>query len=218
MRRSACADGAAEGLSQREAEAVARWRRAIIERRDRGDGPSRRGLEHHVGARRLAALRPRQLSARPGRAASRTSSSSSRRSAKRSLQHFIYLERPDGSTERDGEGFEPELTFRRGVDLARSTPMPLDYETVGAFYAHARSSACALSSRSIGEGVAFCGDPALQLSPAELALKGAEPVICTKTALAALRAIVEQGEGAPADSAGLALSAFHRDPRGARAR
>src|SRR6187431_3183355 len=30
------------------------------------------------------------------------------------LQHFIFLERPADSNEPDGEGFQPEYTFRRG--------------------------------------------------------------------------------------------------------
>jgi CDGSH-type Zn-finger protein/uncharacterized Fe-S cluster protein YjdI len=42
----------------------------------------------------------------------------------------------------------------------------------------------------------------LQLSPSEVDLNGAKPVICSKTALAAFKAIVEQGEGAPADAVG----------------
>ena len=56
-----------------------------------------------------------------------------------------------------------------------------------------------LSARP-GEKLAFCGDPALQLSQAEVPLFGAKPVICSKTALAAFTAIREQGEGAPEHS------------------
>jgi CDGSH-type Zn-finger protein/uncharacterized Fe-S cluster protein YjdI len=40
----------------------------------------------------------------------------------------------------------------------------------------------------------------LQLSPNEIQLTGAKPVLCLKTALAAFDAIVVQGEGAPSDS------------------
>ncbi len=54
----------------------------------------------------------------------------------------------------------------------------------------------------VGEKAAFCGDPALQLSPAEIDLGGAKPVICAKTVLNAFDAIVRQGEGAQADSEG----------------
>jgi len=123
------------------------------------------------------------------------------------LQHFIHLERPEGSAEPDGEGFAPEFLFTRGVPRARLTPMGVDYETVGAFYASLDAN-LRLFVSNIGEAAAFCGDPALQLSPAEVSLVGARPVICSKTALAAFTAIVEQGEGAPEDAAGSHFQRF----------
>jgi CDGSH-type Zn-finger protein/uncharacterized Fe-S cluster protein YjdI len=122
------------------------------------------------------------------------------------LQHFIYLEQPAESTEPDGEGFAPEFVFRRGIRKARLTPMGLDYETVGAFYATLGDSLRQFVDMH-GEDGAFCGDPALQLSADDVSLPGIKPVICLKTALGAFSAIVQQGEGAPADSAG---SHFHR--------
>ncbi|HVZ37593.1 MAG TPA: ferritin-like domain-containing protein, partial [Polyangiaceae bacterium] len=115
------------------------------------------------------------------------------------LQHFVHLERPENSSEADGAGFAPAATFRRGVAAARLTPMPLDYETVGSFYATLDESLRTFSAQ-VGEKVAFCGDPALQLSAHEVDLVGAQPVICLKTARAAFSSIVEQGEGAPQHS------------------
>ena len=50
------------------------------------------------------------------------------------LQHFIYLERPTNSAEPDGAGFTADFKFTRGDARPRVTPMPIDYETVGAFY------------------------------------------------------------------------------------
>jgi CDGSH-type Zn-finger protein/uncharacterized Fe-S cluster protein YjdI len=117
------------------------------------------------------------------------------------LQHFIYLERPRDSTEPDGAGFEPPVHYRRGVAASRLTPMAIDYDTVGDFYASVGESVTRFVER-VGEKAAFCGDPALQLSTAEIDLGGAKPVICAKTVLAAFDAIVRQGEGAPADSEG----------------
>ena len=117
------------------------------------------------------------------------------------IQHFIHLERPAGSTEPEGEGFLPERQFRRGVDSVRLTPMALDYETVGAFYETLENRLHAFVSH-LGEDAAFSGDPALQLSPQELTLAGAQPVVCMKTAMAALQTIVTQGEGAPDYSEG----------------
>jgi CDGSH-type Zn-finger protein/uncharacterized Fe-S cluster protein YjdI len=116
------------------------------------------------------------------------------------LQHFIHLERPHGSVEPDGEGFAPERVFQRGSTAPRLTPMGADYATVGDFYAMIGRDLQLLANR-IGESAAFCGDPALQLSAAETALPGIHPVKCLKTALAAFDAIVAQGEGAQQDSA-----------------
>jgi CDGSH-type Zn-finger protein/uncharacterized Fe-S cluster protein YjdI len=117
------------------------------------------------------------------------------------LQHFIYLERPKDSTEPDGAGFEPPVRYRRAAPAPRLTPMGIDYDTVGDFYASLGESVTQFVAR-VGEKAAFCGDPALQLSADEIDLGGAKPVICAKTALAAFDAIVRQGEGAQADSEG----------------
>jgi CDGSH-type Zn-finger protein/uncharacterized Fe-S cluster protein YjdI len=117
------------------------------------------------------------------------------------LQHFIYLERPKDSAEPDGPGFEPPVRYRRAAPAPRLTPMGIDYDTVGDFYASLGESVTQFVER-VGEKAAFCGDPALQLSAQEIDLGGAKPVICAKTALAAFDAIVRQGEGAQADSEG----------------
>jgi CDGSH-type Zn-finger protein/uncharacterized Fe-S cluster protein YjdI len=111
------------------------------------------------------------------------------------LQHFIHLERPESSVEAEGDGFTSELSFRRGVDKPRLTPMGLDYDTVGAFYASLDRDLRAFASE-LGDVAAFCGDPALQLGATEVDLVGAQPVLCLKTARKALTSIVEQGEGA----------------------
>jgi len=123
------------------------------------------------------------------------------------LQHFIHLERPESSTESEGEGFVSGLSFRRGVDAPRLTPMALDYDTVGTFYAVLDSGLRAFVE-DLGEAAAFCGDPALQLGPTEVDLVGAKPVLCLKTARAAFTAIVEQGEGAPQHSQGSHFQRF----------
>jgi CDGSH-type Zn-finger protein/uncharacterized Fe-S cluster protein YjdI len=115
------------------------------------------------------------------------------------LQHFIHLERPHGSTEPDGDGFAPERLFVRGSAAPRLTPMAMDYQTVGTFY-EVLSERLRQMSAILGDDVSFCGDRALQLSPAELKLPGARPVLCLKTALQAFDAIVQQGEGSPESS------------------
>jgi CDGSH-type Zn-finger protein/uncharacterized Fe-S cluster protein YjdI len=79
--------------------------------------------------------------------------------------------------------------------------MGRDYDTVGVFYDRLGQGLRTFVGR-YGESIAFDGDPALQLSTEEVNLAGCRPVICLKTALAAFNAIIEQGEGAPRDSAG----------------
>lgn len=111
------------------------------------------------------------------------------------LQHFVYLERPSGSAEPDGEGFEPERRFVRGVSGPRLTPMAIDYDTVGEFYQTLANGLRRLVEAH-GEAGAMCGNPALQLSSADVSLPGANKVICLKTALAAFESIITQGEGA----------------------
>ena len=112
------------------------------------------------------------------------------------VQHFVFLERPAGALEHDGEGFAAERQYVRGRDNPSLTPMGIDYDTVGDFYAALSAGLRALAEQC-GEALAFGGDAALQLSPAEIELGGARPVVCLKTALAAFDAIVVQGEGAP---------------------
>jgi CDGSH-type Zn-finger protein/uncharacterized Fe-S cluster protein YjdI len=113
------------------------------------------------------------------------------------LQHFIYLERPVDSEEREGRGFE-SLGFKRSTEKNRLTPMGVDYETVGVFY-HKLGEGLRNLSERVGESGAFSGDRWLQIGPAEIDLNGVKPVICLKTALQAFDLIVTQGEGASAD-------------------
>lgn len=198
--------GTEEGLTEAQAGALARWRREILD-------VAIEEMGHLVAVWNITAalggaprfgranfpLDPGYLPARVVvKLAPLTDAT---------LQHFIFLERPEGSDEPDGEGFAPERLFVRGAPGARITPMATDYDTVGSFYstlAGALERFCAAH----GEDVAFCGPRTLQMSSTEITLHGAQPVICLKTALAALDAIVRQGEGAPTDSAGSHYARF----------
>jgi CDGSH-type Zn-finger protein/uncharacterized Fe-S cluster protein YjdI len=123
------------------------------------------------------------------------------------LQHFIFLERPEDSQEPEGEGFAPERSFSRSQLAPRLTPMGVDYDTVGAFYS-ALGDGLRRFTDAHGESVVFCGEPALQISSHEVTLAGAKPVLCLKTALAAFDAIVLQGEGAKREVAGSHFQRF----------
>lgn len=192
--------GEAEGLSSSEAERVASWRRRILDvaidemghltavwnitaalggapRFGRGNFPLDPGMLPAQVVVRLAPFN-REV-----------------------LQHFIHLERPEDSAEADAASFAPSFLFTRGMAAERITPMAIDYATVGSFYQTLSNSLKAFVAAH-GEKEAFSGDPALQLSPNEVTLTGAKPVICLKTALGAFQAIVEQGEGASQDAVG----------------
>jgi CDGSH-type Zn-finger protein/uncharacterized Fe-S cluster protein YjdI len=192
-------EGEAEGLTQQEAAAVQRWRDVIMRVAIDEMGhltavwniTSALGGVPHFGRGNFP-LDPGMLPAgvivklAPFDAAV--------------LQHFIFLERPQDSSEREGEGFTLPFQYVREVARPRITPMPLDYDTVGTFYARLSEGVREFVARH-GEAAAFSGDPALQISREEIDLAGAQPVLCSKTALHAFAAIVEEGEGARSESA-----------------
>jgi CDGSH-type Zn-finger protein/uncharacterized Fe-S cluster protein YjdI len=187
-----------EGLSAAQAEATTRWRRSIIE-------VSIEEMSHLAAVWNITAAlggTPRFGRANfpldPGGLPAGIVVKLAPFNVD-TLQHFIHLERPQGSDEPDGAGFEPERRFVRGSDVPRLTPMALDYQTVGAFY-NVMSERLRCMSDILGDDATFCGDRGLQLSPSELKLVGARPVLCLKTALQAFEAIVLEGEGSPESS------------------
>jgi len=192
-------DGVAEGLAPDEAEAVARWRKVLIR-------VAVEEMQHLAavwnitsalgGAPRIGRTNfPLDPGMLPASIVVKLAPFSPE-----TLQHFVFLERPRESAELDGEGFVYERNYVRGSEYAHLTPMGINYDTVGDFYA-ALSNGLKSMVAQYGEEVTFAGDPALQLSQNEINMAGCKPVICVKTALAAFDAIVVQGEGAPADSA-----------------
>lgn len=124
------------------------------------------------------------------------------------IQHFVHVERPADSDEPDGAGFD-HASFLRGAVGPCITPMGLDYATVGDFY-RTIEDALAHTAERIGEDALFCGDPALQMSPAEVGLPGAHVVRCAKTALEAMAIIVTDGEGAPGATENSHFSRFRK--------
>ena len=193
-------DGEVDGLSAEEADAVKRWRSVLIKVavEEMGHLTAVWNITAALGGaprfgRTNFPLDPGLL---PAGIVVKLAPFS-----RATLQHFVFLERPTGSTERDGEGFAYERPYIRGSVTRRLTPMGLNYDTVGDFYIALSKGLRDIVSQ-YGEDVTFDGDPALQMSPNEIDLMGAKPVICLKTALAAFDAIVVQGEGAPSDSVG----------------
>jgi CDGSH-type Zn-finger protein/uncharacterized Fe-S cluster protein YjdI len=191
-----CGEG--EGLSAAEAEAVERWRRAIVgvAIEEMGHLAAVCNITIALGAaprigRMNFPLDPGYL---PAGIVVKLAPFNAH-----TLQHFIHLERPHGSNEPEGDGFAPDRVFVRGHPAARLTPMAIDYDTVGDFYEALKDGLVALVGR-VGEEQAFRGDPALQLPGARFGFAEAKPVRCLKTSLAAFDSIVTQGEGSPADA------------------
>jgi CDGSH-type Zn-finger protein/uncharacterized Fe-S cluster protein YjdI len=112
------------------------------------------------------------------------------------LDHFIFLERPDGVHIADGHGFEPPVVYARGQDAGRIMPSAQDYETVGQLYG-AIAHGLEKLSETLGEATLFCGNKAQQLGHDVVALPGVAKVLCLKTALQAIDHIVLEGEGSP---------------------
>ena len=191
-------DGEAEGLSAAEAPMVRSWRQVLL-------GVAIEEMGHLAAVWNITSAlgaSPRigrtNFPLDPGLLPAGITVKLAPFNAK-TLQHFAFLERPHGSDEREGAGFECERPYVRGTDRPHLTPMGRDYDTVGDFYARLGQGLRTFVER-YGEATAFDGDRALQLSSAEVNLPGAKCVVCLKTALAAFAAIVEQGEGAPRDS------------------
>lgn len=199
-------DGESEGLDAAEAEAVARWRRAILD-------VAIDEMGHLVAVWNLTAAlggAPRFGRANfpldPGYLPASITVKLAPFSAA-VIQHFIFLERPETSDEADGEGFAPAEAGTRMMVAPRLTPASYDYATIGQFYQTIGADLRALAA-ALGEEAVFCGDPQLQMSQAEVSLAGATPVKDLSSALAALTAIVEGGEGAPAHRDGSHFQRF----------
>lgn len=110
------------------------------------------------------------------------------------LDHFVFLERPEAIAIADGAGFAPERAYSRTMRTDRATPVARDYATVGQLYGAIREGLVALAGE-IGEDALFVGDADHQISGDLAALPGVTVVRCLKTACAAIEAIVTQGEG-----------------------
>ncbi|MCW2801085.1 MAG: hypothetical protein JWQ70_2557 [Aeromicrobium sp.] len=115
------------------------------------------------------------------------------------LDHFIFLERPEGIELHDATGFDHPLNYHRTLKKGRLMPGAQDYQTVGHLYRGIRHGFDVLAGAH-GESVLFCGDPGAQIGQAEASLPGLIEVSDLASAEAAIGTIIEQGEGAPSHS------------------
>ncbi|MEP7240638.1 MAG: ferritin-like protein [Devosia sp.] len=188
----------ADGLTSRQVEAVTGWRRAIV-------SVAVEEMTHLALVANLTSSigggvhfsRP-DFPIPPGRHPSGVVLELARFSPAL-LDHFIYLERPEGVELHDATGFAHPHSFHRTLPKGRLMPSAQDYLTVGHLYRGIRHGFEVLAHMH-GESALFVGDVGAQVSPTEASLPGLSTVFDLKSAEAAIGTIIEQGEGAPSHS------------------
>jgi hypothetical protein len=114
------------------------------------------------------------------------------------LQHFLYLERPEGMERQDATGFVPTAPPRDPLAADETMPRGQEYATIGHLYRGIGDGLQTLVAR-IGEQAVFVGSPRAQATPELFHWPGLIAVTDLASALAAVAEIIEQGEGARGD-------------------
>jgi CDGSH-type Zn-finger protein/uncharacterized Fe-S cluster protein YjdI len=113
-----------------------------------------------------------------------------------SIEHFVFIERPEGIKMEDGAGFGCKSHYERIVCPDLLTPTPCDYQSQGHLYHSIAQSIQALATE-LGEERLFVGHGEAQLGSSEYPLLGLFKVTDVASAMKAIEEIVLQGEGAP---------------------
>jgi CDGSH-type Zn-finger protein/truncated hemoglobin YjbI len=111
------------------------------------------------------------------------------------LEHFLYLERPEGMELEDAPGFTP---FAESVPLMGQhdiVPSRQGFSTVGHLYRSLEAGLAHLVEK-YGEERIFVGPPLAQATPETFGWPELLPVTDLASARHAIEVIVEQGEGA----------------------
>jgi len=188
--------GTEAGFSEEEAEAVNRWRKAIM-------SVAIEEMGHLlIVANLTAAIGGRPHFTRPNfpvRAGYFPSGVVLRLTpfSFETLDHFIFLERPTGVERPDGEGFESG-EHKREQAYQGLMPSSQDYVTVSHLYEAIRANLNAFAERS-GADSLFVGTKSGQIGPDTVRMHGVETIGDLNGASRAIDLIVEQGEGSPAD-------------------
>lgn len=114
------------------------------------------------------------------------------------LDHFLFLERPEKQDIADSDAFRPELTYQRGGLAGRINPTAQDYDTVGELYRLIEHSLEDMTAQ-IGEAALFVGDPEMQICSDLAPIPGIARVKNLATAISALETIITQGEGSTSE-------------------
>jgi len=113
-----------------------------------------------------------------------------------SIEHFVFIERPEEIEMEDGAGFGCESHYQRVVCPDLLTPTPCDYQSQGHLYHRIAQSIQTLATE-LGEEGLFVGHGEAQLGSQEYPLPGLFKVTDVASAMKAIEEIVMQGEGAP---------------------
>jgi hypothetical protein len=119
--------------------------------------------------------------------------------ARATLDHFVYLERPEGMDMAQADGFDSAVAYQRSPRHTQITPAAEDYDTVGHLYRGIENGFKHLASR-LGEASLFIGGRSAQLDSDVMDLPGLVVVTDLATAIEAIDVIIEQGEGGRGDA------------------
>lgn len=123
------------------------------------------------------------------------------------LRHFVYFERAAHVDVEDAPGFEHAGEAPPPMSASELQPRPQAFLTQGELYGALGDGLRELSDR-LGEDGLFIGPPWAQAAPDSFGWPQLTPVHDLESALAVLRIIVEQGEGATEDVEGSHFGRF----------
>lgn len=180
------------GLTYEQGQAVERWRKAII-------GVALEEMAHLASVNNLLiAIGGAPHFDRPNLPASPGYQSASlvvrlTPFTRETLDHFIFLERPDTEPLSDAEGFEPD-GLRRQVSPDRAAPGAQDYATIGELYDSLADGFTRLAA-DLGEARLIDPEGSGQLDTSIVKLPNVDPIVDLASALAVIEHIKEEGEG-----------------------
>jgi hypothetical protein len=114
------------------------------------------------------------------------------------LQHFVYLERPEGMEGADAEGFQPAGAPPPAMGPEEIVPRGQDFATVGHLYRSIERGFAHLADKLGADGL-FIGPAFQQADETAFGWPDLRPITDLAGASRAIERIVEQGEGARGD-------------------
>jgi hypothetical protein len=114
------------------------------------------------------------------------------------LQHFVYLERPEGMDGADAAGFQPAGLPPAPMTPDEVIPRGQDFATVGHLYRSVEQGLAHLADK-LGQDRLFIGPAFQQADETDFGWPDLRPITGLAGADRAIERIVEQGEGARGD-------------------